>query len=326
MNSSNASCATEWRAAIVYAGQLFASTLPYGCASVHMARHAAEHRCLVQHRHILVRWQGDISLPREMELFDDIATPRMQQCAPDHRGSLIRCRTTNMLRAVTTGMERALAWGADWIFRVRIDLLVETWRLPDQLDPKCLYVHYNWVYGDSPSDNVFWVATTSGLRIFDPVIHGSENKTVAVPEHLVRIRTAAAGLRMCSLPFSVWLAKPEGKDAQRDQRSKGLRRWSGGAVPDPITKQQRSSLAGLPAHLQTRWVFNSSLLAACGVAQSARHATRPPHGPLAGGRRQNASLRHENTTLVFLRRSMMVQNRSARSYSMHTDTRQRNGE
>eukprot|EP00966_Prymnesium_polylepis_P000412 9027-Prymnesium_polylepis.1 len=179
-----------------------------------------------------------------------------------------------MLHAVSAGVAHAAVWGARWVLRVRADLLVERFDVPRRVDPRCLYVHLNQVFG--PGDNLA-LGTTSVMRaVFAPVPWSTPaNATeLKIPERLIIGRAAIVGLDLCQPEFEVWLVKPEGANSTTDQRSKGVRRWWGPEqrFPASATKatrpaarsaHQNMTLARLPKRLQA----DERERLACGLGQ-----------------------------------------------------------
>ena len=273
----NASC----HVAIVSAGQIFDETLSIGCSSYHMAMRAAKARC-ARISSILVRWEGDAHLPvarRSGLLFDVVRVLQRPPC--EHKDSMLACNVRSMLRSVSVGCAEARRLGAEFVFRLRTDMLVQIWQLPTILDDSCVYAHRNKKWG--VSDNVLWATTSSMAKLF------AESPTVDVPltydhpESIIGGRISSHGLRACWIPYSIFIAKPDGSaaNARQPDACKGLRRWWDIRGGGNATSYVESHLAtDLPAKL----LAHPSQRTACGLAaheppisrvQSTVRASRP---------------------------------------------------
>ena len=218
---------------VVLAGQFFPSTLPLGCKAVLLARSWA-HSLQCERTYVVrVQWENEIRLPQPN--FDAVRTLRPRPCP--RAGSVwqnqnLPCHVRNMLDAVSAGINASTAWGAEWVLRVRADLLIERFAVAP-LNPACVYVHLSpQATHHGPSDNLMLGPTAAMAQLFRPPegSTGLLERLLKEPEALLsgRLKRDVPGATMmCQAPFEVWLAKPEARAQAADQRhgSGGIRHW-----------------------------------------------------------------------------------------------------
>ena len=244
------------RMAIVFTGRLVASTLQYGCASVHAARLQSFRLLPTQHelKTISVRWRADVGLPNETGLFDTalvVTPPARLQCdtalvvttrlwwqhgsaPPDESlvsGGTILCHQLKGLWALERGVRVADEWGADWLFRVRIDAIVTEWQMPSEWweTRSCVYVfRQGW---GMPSDNVVLSPIALARHMY------AESRGLnGTGEGGIVAGASTLGMDLCWLRASIWLIKPNKTDPDTEPGgSRGVRYWS--TVRRPVKNQ-----------------------------------------------------------------------------------------
>ena len=213
------------RLAVLHTGALHANTLRYACHSVNSAQQRGRHwtSALLT---VAVYWNPG---------------PRLDQCARFDRelvlgsASLVEaCRTPPhsvschqeiAWVALELAVGVALAWRADWTFRVRFDTYVPMWEGPDAYawNVRCAYVFrqaWGW-----PSDNVLLMPIGAAVRLFN------RSHTLPLGEQAVAATVAALQMDLCWLHVEVWLLKPERSSMGNTPGSTGIRRWTTPIVP-----------------------------------------------------------------------------------------------
>lgn len=239
--ASPARAAAAQQVGVVFSGQLTDTMLPSGCAAVHSAKRVVAARGLGV-LSFLVRWHGDASLPSMM--FDEtfalqhrLACPVVQDRAQNRKGrplynEAVKCHQLNSLYAVSVGVDAALRRGAAWVFRVRVDLVVRAWDLPEELDESCVYTFCN-TYG-LPSDNALWGTPGAIAAIF-----AEANGTAGTGEPGLVRTLANVQLKLCWLRADVWLVKPHAVQMHKKGQagSSGVRHWwttgNSTMIPEP---------------------------------------------------------------------------------------------
>lgn len=216
------------RLAVVHSGAVHTSTLPVlRCAVCTAQRLAASWAFPSRVVHVAVYW----SLPNAtFALRDDAA-----RCPTFHAeralewterpANATQARPHNLKmawRALSVGVDAALALRADWIFRVRFDAHVAGWGDPffhaGPWSPACVYTFrtaFGW-----PSDNVLLFAASEGRALFAPDCWEKRSEKGIV------VTSAERGLRLCWLPADVWLVKPDAGAFAACESSVGVRHWS----------------------------------------------------------------------------------------------------
>ena len=258
--------------AIVLAGQFFPSTLPLGCKAVLLARSWAHSLQCARTYFVRVQWEREVRLPQayESKLFDAVKTLRPRPCphllrpcpgCPAWQNHNLPCHVRNMLVAVSVGINASAAWGADWVLRVRADLMIERFAVP-VLDAGCVYVHLSpQATHHGPSDNLMLGPTTAMARLFEP-IEGTSitlERLLKEPEALLagrlkRLHEPISGLplMLCQPPFEVWLAKPN-TSGTADQRSGGLRHWFSNESSAYFARYAQSQVGVICGRGDCRW-------------------------------------------------------------------------
>ena len=252
---------------VVFSGQLTVATLPSSCAAVHAAKRVVAARGLGVLSY-LARWRGDASLPATM--FDQVFVlqPRLA-CPVVHReqnkkgrpqyNEAVKCHQLNSLYAVSVGVDAALRRGVSWIFRVRVDLVVRVWDLPEKLDERCVYTFCN-TYG-MPSDNVLWSTPRVMAAIF-----AEANGTAGTGEPGLVRTLANLELRLCWLRADVWLVKPHAAHMHNTGQagSSGVRHWwttgiDSSMIPEP--ELTTSTWHARPWEMRARYMAYESVQA-----------------------------------------------------------------
>jgi hypothetical protein len=271
-NESGGVILRDQNVAVVYAGQLLASTLWYSCVARFRVHNLLVAWNVIRTHHILVRWSEDVRFPRERTLFDTVvALPANDSCFYERWSlALLQCRAKMVYKSVGAGVRIARLRGCDYVLRVRVDIILETWELPERVRPECVYTFDHSAYGQSPSDNALFVHRTVAEAMFVLDDQWLINASTSA-EQVLALRARAAGAYTCFLPFSVWLAKPDEKNRTRWQRSAGLRHWWGERASS-ITSHRQLELQALPTHLH----LTQREQAACGLRKTLRVPLPPP--------------------------------------------------
>ena len=232
------------RLAVVHSGAVHTSTLPaLRCAVCTAQRLAASWASPLHVVHVAVYWR----LPNAtFALRDDAA-----RCPTFHAeralewterpANVTYARPHNLKmawRALSVGVDAALALRAHWIFRVRFDAHVVQWGGPlfraRPWSPACVYTFLT--SGGWPSDNVLLFHASEGRALFAPDCWEKRS------ERGIVITAAERGLWLCWLPADVWLVKPDAGTFAACESSVGLRHW----FPAPAS-ESRTANASVPA-------------------------------------------------------------------------------
>jgi len=268
--------------AIVVAGELYPRPEFHkmGCAAVHAAQSLFAQRCMPTNT-ILVQWRGKPSVSHS--LVDEVITMDVPQCnrsafyAPGGKHDMgkqytpafaaqmshYECNVLNMLAAVSAGIDRASKLGSRFVFRVRVDMIVQQWAMPRDLAPSCFYGHM-MPHGQL-SDNVVFGPLEIMRQLYSTTLPDSSDPTsigFMVERYLTltinplfarRVREAHAV--PCFFPFRVHLIKPDNQlPGEPLLHSKGIKTW---------WTDQTNGSALLEAHLadqgQTHYFADSTL-------------------------------------------------------------------
>jgi hypothetical protein len=179
------------------------------CQNLHKAVEMLEKHCL-QPTTILVKWRGAHSV---------IENARIHHIVEESLHSN-ESNVWNMFRGISAGISLAVSLNIRWVLRLRIDMRVEQWALPDVLNPMHIYGHRNPFGGNMPSDNVAFGSTQAIAKLFTP-LQSSRNE--GMPEVIIDERIKEHGYVFQGLPVSVFLTKPI--TVHHKQRSSGIRHW-----------------------------------------------------------------------------------------------------
>jgi hypothetical protein len=167
---------------------------------------------------VLTRWNNEPHVQRERDWFHVVINmPPPKACGKE---DLVHCHVRSAFPMISLGIATAKHWGAQYIFRVRTDMLVEKFSLPRIFDDQCVYSHTNPIGNNQISDNVMFASTRTMEAVFHPVESGVRETA----ESLVQKRVNGLGKKLCTpSQLSVWLVKPHRR--LREQRSVGTRHW-----------------------------------------------------------------------------------------------------
>lgn len=207
------------KCAIVHSGQFFHETLSLAKWGLPFAKDVLRNTTCAHFLTILTRWNNEPHVQGERDWFNVVINmPPPNLCGKE---DLVHCHIKSAFSMISMGIAAAKHWRADYILRVRTDMLVEKFALPQVFDDRCIYSYNNpFAPGTTVSDNIMFGPTQTIEHAFRPVgarIKGS-------PENLVQKRVHESHVTVCPLSeLSVWLVKPYVRTTE--QRSLGTRHW-----------------------------------------------------------------------------------------------------
>ena len=140
------------KCAVIHSGQFFNDTLGSAELGLSFAKEVLLNTSCATVLTVLTRWNNEPHVQNERDWFNVIINmPPSKSCGKE---DLARCHIRGVFPMISMGIATAKHWGAEYIFRIRTDMLVEKFMLPRVLDDQCVYSHTNPLGGNKISDNI----------------------------------------------------------------------------------------------------------------------------------------------------------------------------
>lgn len=216
------------RAALVVSGKMYSNFEKQYVTNVKSMITALESAC-IPHVSILLHYNQDHISRNLTNIFDSIVTYEEEGIELGNftyaAGNVAKHQEL-ALKNVHAGIVLSeIMYNAKWVFRVRIDMLVEKWTFPKPIPIKSKDL-YGFGYYNSGDDNIVFGAFETMKYVFSSQ-HSPYEKTGVNPETLIKLRLEAISAKFHRISFSVFLIKPLKKDLHPTDfiRSEGTRHW-----------------------------------------------------------------------------------------------------
>ena len=135
------------KCAVIHSGQFFNDTISFAELGLSFAKKVLLNTSCATVLTVLTRWNNEPHLRNERDWFDVIINmPPPKPCGKENLGL---CHVRGVFPMIHLGIVTAKHWGAEYIFRIRTDMLVEKFMLPTAFDDRCVYSHNKYF------DNIF---------------------------------------------------------------------------------------------------------------------------------------------------------------------------